>query len=81
MGLRNMFKPNLGPSAAETTLGSTIIIPGDLRVPMQAELSQKEAKELLGALQREADSWKQNHTIMETFQLCTTLRPHHSVVL
>ena len=78
MGLRNMFKSNLGPSAAETTFGSTIIIPGDLRVPMQAELSQKEAKELLGALQREADSWKQNHTIMETFQLCTTLRPQRT---
>ena len=45
---------------------------------MQAELSQKEAKELLSALQREADSWKQNHTITETFQLCTTPRPQRT---
>ena len=80
MGLRNLFKSNLGPSAAETTFGSTIIIPGDLRVPMQAELSQKEAKELLVARQREGDSWKQNHTIIETFQLCTTPTPFRCVM-
>ena len=59
MGLRNTFKPDLGASAAEMTFGSTMTIPGDLLgAPMQAELSQKEAKELLGALQRQADSWE-----------------------
>ena len=30
MGLRNMFKPNLGASATEMTFGSTIMILGDL---------------------------------------------------
>ena len=59
MGLRNTFKPDLGASAAEMTFGSTMTIPGDLiGAPMQADLSQKEAKELLGALQRQADSWE-----------------------
>ena len=40
---------------------------------MQANLSQKEAKELLSALQCQADSWK-TKPVKEDFQLCSTPR-------
>ena len=40
---------------------------------MQADLSQKEAKELLSALQCQADSWK-TKPVKEDFQLCSTPR-------
>ena len=40
---------------------------------MQAALSQKEAKELLSALQYQADSWK-TKPFKEGFQLCSTPR-------
>ena len=49
-------------------------IPRDLLgSPIQANLSQKEAKELLNALQCQADSWK-TKPVKEDFQLCSTLR-------
>ena len=60
--------------AAKMTCRLTMRIPRDLLgSPMQANLSQKEAKELLSALQCQADSWK-TKPVKEDFQLCSTLR-------